>query len=252
MPANLHEFSAADIRKHRSAESCYVTLGSKVYNVSNFLVNHPGGMSLILNHAGTDLGDVLADAAIHRHSNAAYEILEEYHIGFVDSEVASKAVMDGWSKDQPMPERVYTDTDTRMEGEQIPGETERVKKYHEHRFLDLNKPLFPQLWYGGFTREFYLQEVHRPHYYKAGESAILFGNILEPLSKTEWYLVPLIWFPPVIYATITAAAGLGNNMMATAYWVIGLCLWTLIEYTIHRFLFHIDKYGFNLFIWVLR
>jgi 4-hydroxysphinganine ceramide fatty acyl 2-hydroxylase len=120
-------------------------------------------------------------------------------------------------------------------------ETDLLDDYKKHKFLDLNKPLLMQIWFGGFSKDFYLEQVHRPRHYKGGESAPLFGNFLEPLSKTAWYVIPIVWLPPVAYGTIVGGAGCPNIFQAAAYWLLGLFLWTLTEYILHRFLFHLDK-----------
>ncbi|KAL1963604.1 hypothetical protein VTN77DRAFT_8049 [Rasamsonia byssochlamydoides] len=245
MPAKtLSTFTEAEVRAHNSAKSCYVTLGSKVYDVTEFLNDHPGGADLILEYAGADVKEILRDAVSHEHSEAAYEILEDYHVGFVTSEAGSKPTANGGVTETAKTGEsrpVYASTGMSSE-EDLSVETDFAADYRTHKFLDLSKPLFPQLWYGGFTKEFYLQQVHRPRHYKGGESAPLFGNFLEPLSKTPWYMIPIIWLPPVTYATIMAAAGLNNIVAAAAYWIFGLFFWTLVEYALHRFLFHIDKW----------
>jgi len=120
-------------------------------------------------------------------------------------------------------------------------ETDPTSDYKRHKFLDLNRPLLMQVWFGGFTKEFYLEQVHRPRHYKGGESAPLFGNFLEPLSKTPWWVVPTVWLPPVLYGTFLAAQNL-HPFATPAYWIVGLCIWTLVEYGLHRCLFHIDNY----------
>lgn len=99
-----------------------------------------------------------------------------------------------------------------------------------------------QVLFGGFSKDFYLEQVHRPRHYKGGESAPLFGNFLEPLSKTPWWVVPIVWLPPVMYGTYIASFGLSSIGEEAAYWFLGLFLWTLVEYVLHRFLFHLDKY----------
>jgi 4-hydroxysphinganine ceramide fatty acyl 2-hydroxylase len=237
----LPTYTEADVRGHNSAKSCYVTLGSKVYDVTEFLDDHPGGGDLILEYAGTDVKEIMADVVSHRHSEAAFEILEDYHIGFVASETGSKGgVKEAGTTEGSRP--VYVTTGMGSEHD-LTVETDFATDYRTHKFLDLSKPLFPQLWYGGFTKEFYLDQVHRPRHYKGGDSAPLFGNFLEPLSKTPWYIVPIIWLPPITYTTMMAAAGLNNTTAAAAYWLFGLFLWTLVEYVLHRFLFHIDKYA---------
>jgi hypothetical protein len=107
-------------------------------------------------------------------------------------------------------------------------------------FLDLDRPLLAQIWASGYTKEFYLEQVHKPHFYKGDGSAPLFGNFLEPLTKTKWWIVPLLWFPFVAYGTYMSACNL-RPAEVLGYWGFGFCAWTLIEYCMHRFLFHIDK-----------
>jgi 4-hydroxysphinganine ceramide fatty acyl 2-hydroxylase len=123
--------------------------------------------------------------------------------------------------------------------EDLSKDTDASSDYKRHKFLDLNRPLFPQIWFGGFSKEFYLDQVHRPRHYKGGQSAPLFGNFLEPLSLTPWWVVPMIWVPCVAYTVRVGLEGL--SPFATAiYFAIGLAFWTLIEYFLHRFLFHLD------------
>ncbi|PYH86109.1 mitochondrial cytochrome b2 [Aspergillus uvarum CBS 121591] len=47
-------FDAAEVAKHNTAESCWVILYGKVYDVTNFLSDHPGGAKIILKLAGKD------------------------------------------------------------------------------------------------------------------------------------------------------------------------------------------------------
>lgn len=246
----LPTFTQAEVESHNTAKSCYVTLGSKVYDVTSFINDHPGGGDLILEHAGRDVTEIMRDAISHEHTEAAYEILEECLIGFVASEPASKSAANGEAKEpaakdeaagQSQSRPVYASTGMSSE-EDLSVETDPVADYRTHKFLDLSKPLLPQIWYGGFSKEFYLQQVHRPRHYKGGESAPLFGNFLEPLSKTAWYVVPILWLPMVAYGTMLASSGFTNVVEPAAYWIFGLCFWTLVEYGLHRFLFHIDKF----------
>ena len=119
--------------------------------------------------------------------------------------------------------------------------TDIVNDYKENKFLDLSRPMLMQLFNGGFSKEFYLEQVHKPRHYKGGESAPLFGNFLEPLSKTPWWLIPILWLPCIAYGVVTAAKGL-TLVESGAYMVLGLGFWTLIEYIMHRCLFHLDEY----------
>jgi len=251
----------ADVESHNTSKSCYVTIGTKVYDVTDFLDDHPGGEDLILEHGGKDVTEMMRDEASHFHTESAYEILDELLIGFVATEAVSDTVTQSQRltgivplhpNGQGMKELrangtangvaagpVYAATGMSSE-EDLSKETDATTDYKTHRFLDLSKPLFLQIWNGGFSKEFYLEQVHRPRHYKGGDSAPLFGNFLEPLSKTPWFVVPLVWLPLVSYGTWLSAQGLQSSVQVGLYWILGLCIWSLVEYGLHRFLFHLD------------
>ena len=64
MPARtLPTFTRAEVEKHSSSKSCYVTIGTKVFDVTDFIEDHPGGGDLILEYAGKDVEDILKDFA---------------------------------------------------------------------------------------------------------------------------------------------------------------------------------------------
>ncbi|ODH52900.1 hypothetical protein GX48_00767 [Paracoccidioides brasiliensis] len=46
--------NAAEVAKHNTRDSCWVVLYGKVYDVTDFLPNHPGGANIILQLAGKD------------------------------------------------------------------------------------------------------------------------------------------------------------------------------------------------------
>jgi len=251
----LRTITLSDVESRNTSKSCYVTIGNKVYDVTDFLDDHPGGADLILEHGGKDVTEMMQDEVSHFHTEAAYEILDEHLIGFVATETVLdtctqsqngnphrqgmkelrvNGTTNGWARGP-----TYAATGMSSEAD-LSKETDATADYKTHKFLDLNKPLFLQIWNGGFSKEFYLEQVHRPRHYKGGDSAPLFGNFLEPLSKTPWWVVPLVWLPFVSYGTWLAAQGLHSAVQVGLYWTLGLCIWTLVEYGLHRFLFHLD------------
>ena len=252
----------ADVEAHNSSKSCYVTIGTNVYDVTSFLEDHPGGGELIVEYGGKDVSEIMGDEISHAHSEAAYEILEDLHIGFVATDPIMKSVIKSDEPDSivPLPPTkagmqtlkddgtaddikvapVYATTGMST-AEDLSKETDPTTDYKAYKFLDLNRPLLMQVWNGGFSKDFYLEQVHRPRHYKGGESAPLFGNFLEPLSKTAWYVVPTVWLPPVLYGSYLGFQGLSTTKEFLMYWFLGLFLWTLVEYVLHRGLFHVDK-----------
>lgn len=249
MPSRtLPAFTRAEVESHNTSKSCYVTIDDKVYDVTDFAQDHPGGADLVLEYAGKDIKEILRDEASHTHSEAAYDVLDDSLVGFI---VAAKGSTNGAAKEpvstgakavgEGSPGWVHPRTGMARE-EDLSKETDYSSDYKKHKFLDLSRPLFPQIWYGGFSKEFYLDQVHRPRHYKGGESAPLFGNFLEPLSKTPWWMVPIIWLPCIAYGTYLANEGFTSGWKQAACWASGFGLWSLIEYILHRFLFHLDEW----------
>ena len=258
----LPTFLSSDVASRNTDESCYVTIGTKVYDVTEFLDNHPGGGDLILDYGGQDVEKVMGNDVSHTHSEAAYEILEDHLVGFVVNEKVMDTIAKSEKPDNivPLPPNEQGQKELEKNGVAVTGkksvyattgmssaedlsvETDTIADYKRFKFLDLNRPLLMQVWNGGFSKDFYLEQVHRPRHYKGGDSAPLFGNFLEPLSKTPWWVVPMVWLPPVTYGTFLAFANLDNSTHVVAYWLGGLAIWTLVEYVLHRGLFHIDNY----------
>lgn len=46
--------NAEEVAKHNSEQSCHVIVHGKVYDVTEFLPDHPGGKGIILKYAGKD------------------------------------------------------------------------------------------------------------------------------------------------------------------------------------------------------
>jgi 4-hydroxysphinganine ceramide fatty acyl 2-hydroxylase len=239
MPSKtLPTFTRAEVEKNNTERSCYVTVGTKVYDITSFLFDHPGGHRLILDYAGKDIEDILKDSVSHQHTEIAYDILDDSLVGFLVPEKNGTANGNGAVNGD-----TYVHPRTGMSTEDdLSKDTDYNQDYKKHKFLDLGKPLFPQLWYGNFTKRFYLDQVHRPRHYKGGESAPLFGNFLEPLTKTPWWVIPILWLPCDAYGGYLALQGFANPITFAAYWIFGFCIWSLVEYGLHRFLFHLDEY----------
>lgn len=237
----LPTFTLAEVESHNSKKSCYVTLGHNVYDVTDFVDSHPGGGDLVLDYAGKDITDILKDEASHAHGEAAYEVLDDSLVGFLASTNGStkSTVLENGNGSA---NGTYVHPRTGMSCEEdLSKDTDISSDYKTHKFLDLNRPLFPQVWFGGFSKDFYLDQVHRPRHYKGGASAPLFGNFLEPLTKTPWWMIPTVWLPPVGYGLYLANKGLSSPLTTATCFGAGLFIWTFAEYLLHRFLFHLDE-----------
>ena len=81
-------YTAEDVAQHNTTANCWVSRRGKIYDVSAFLPDHPGGDDLILNYAGKDIEEVMKDRDEHEHSDSAYDMLEEYVVGKIGNEAS--------------------------------------------------------------------------------------------------------------------------------------------------------------------
>ncbi|KAI8366105.1 uncharacterized protein BYT42DRAFT_608695 [Radiomyces spectabilis] len=232
-------YTLSEVAKHATCDSCWVIYNDKVYDVTEFMADHPGGDDLILDYAGKDVTAVMKDVLEHDHSEAAYEILEDYCIGSIDKLKADKEMGASLLHRRRM-QLLEEEEESKTYHQQDfhPSETDVTMDIKRNQFLDLRKALVPQMFRARFTKEFYLEQVHKPRY--LSKPAIFFGHpLLEPLSKTAWYMVPIIWLPYTGYHLWKSLAF--SMPVATGMsFALGVLIWTLLEYVLHRFLFHLD------------
>ncbi|RHN62823.1 hypothetical protein MtrunA17_Chr4g0051581 [Medicago truncatula] len=102
--------------------------------------------------------------------------------------------------------------------------------------VDLNKPLVFQV---GYLGEAYEEWVHQPIMSK--ESPRFFhSSFLEFFTRTVWWVVPIVWVPVASYF-IYNSFRLGLPIpQITLFVLLGIFVWTLVEYLLHRFLFHVQ------------
>jgi 4-hydroxysphinganine ceramide fatty acyl 2-hydroxylase len=170
-------YTAEDVAAHKTQSNCWLSHRGKVYNVSKFVNDHPGGDDIILKYAGKDVSGVMAgkEGESHEHSDSAYDMLDEYQIGRLGTE--ESIVRDGESTVHLFSWRSFL-LDWEAPDDFHPEETDSAEDYKKNEFLDLSKPLIRQVWEGHFSKSYYLQQVHQPRHLP--ESARLFGpDILE-------------------------------------------------------------------------
>ncbi|XP_070505602.1 uncharacterized protein [Chironomus tepperi] len=107
----------------------------------------------------------------------------------------------------------------------------------EH-LVDWNKPMIAQI---SKLDNSYYEWVNSP----VDRHLKLFENdILELFTKTPWYLPLLFWTPVIMFLIFIESSSFGTSFemySKTIMWVaLGFCFWTLFEYIMHRFVFHID------------
>ncbi|KAK8509701.1 hypothetical protein V6N13_093554 [Hibiscus sabdariffa] len=75
-------FVYEDLVQHKNRTDCWLLISGKVYDVTQFLEEHPGGDEVLLAASGKDATDDFEDVG---HSDDARELMKKYLIGEVDS-----------------------------------------------------------------------------------------------------------------------------------------------------------------------
>ncbi|XP_051160541.1 fatty acid 2-hydroxylase [Leptopilina boulardi] len=106
------------------------------------------------------------------------------------------------------------------------------------RLIDWNSPILYQV---GSLAENYWKWVNLP----VNRSIRLFrSNFLESITVTPWFIVPIVWIPISLYyfylGCLTNTSGHFIYFLPKIFiaFSCGILLWTFLEYSLHRKLFH--------------
>ncbi|XP_053304766.1 fatty acid 2-hydroxylase [Spea bombifrons] len=248
--------SAAELRGR-----CWVRRGRKVYDVSEFVKLHPGGENLLLDRTGSDIQADL-EGPPHRHSGNALRWLEQYYVGQLEEDAP-----------QEQPRRGAENQHVRARANQYSPAASHASWESEMQFKTLNpkEDLVdwerPLLWQVGHLREKYDEWVHQP----VNRPIRLFhSDFVEWCSKTSWYIVLAVWVPAVAYLVWYCLTELARgetrlfSSFTTDYsihvpivcffplFLTGVMVWTLMEYAIHRYVFHMNPPASNYFLITLH
>ncbi|KAL4313578.1 hypothetical protein GQ457_01G054810 [Hibiscus cannabinus] len=88
-------FVYEDVAKNKERDKCWLLISGKVYDVTQFLEDHPGGDEVLLASSGKDATGDFEDVG---HSDDARNMMKKYYIGEVDSSTVSAP-----KKTKPLP-----------------------------------------------------------------------------------------------------------------------------------------------------
>ncbi|GAB1197259.1 hypothetical protein APSETT444_006552 [Aspergillus pseudonomiae] len=74
----LPEYSAAEVASHNRKDDIWIIVHGKVFDITNYLQDHPGGAEVLIDTAGTDATEAFEDVG---HSEDSVEIMQEFLIG---------------------------------------------------------------------------------------------------------------------------------------------------------------------------
>ncbi|KAG9336922.1 hypothetical protein JZ751_030035 [Albula glossodonta] len=76
--SNAKYYTLEEIKQHNMSKDTWLIIHDKVYDITSFLEEHPGGEEVLLEQAGADATESFEDVG---HSTDAREMLQQYYIG---------------------------------------------------------------------------------------------------------------------------------------------------------------------------
>ncbi|ELU11413.1 hypothetical protein CAPTEDRAFT_171473 [Capitella teleta] len=239
----MKTFTSDEVSRHSGDDSLWVTRDDRVYDVTDFAGRHPGGRAALLQGGGGEVTSLMRTG--HQHSDAAYQILDKYQIG--------------WLSDEPNG-NVSVRQRKRENGKK---DDNKLKGWREDELIDWSKPLY---WQVGHLGDNYMEWVHSP----VDRQIKLFrSEFAEFFSTAPWWVVPIVWLPVMcMYITLSFlnySNGAGEVWMPNFYgglWTctyhmpflfgFGAVMWSLFEYVVHRWLFHMRPPSWSPFLTTLH
>ncbi|KAG5036826.1 hypothetical protein AAZX31_07G050800 [Glycine max] len=82
MGSKTKTFTFEEVAKHNHRKDCWIIVKGKVYDVTPFLDDHPGGDEVLVTATEKDATTDFEDIG---HSDSATEMMEKYFVGEVDT-----------------------------------------------------------------------------------------------------------------------------------------------------------------------
>ncbi|XP_020592432.1 cytochrome b5 [Phalaenopsis equestris] len=99
MPTLTRLYSMQEAAQHSTREDCWVVIDGKVYDVTKYLDDHPGGDDVLISATGRDSTEEFEDAG---HSKTARELMKDYCVGEIDkSHVNVISELEIFTKEKP-------------------------------------------------------------------------------------------------------------------------------------------------------
>ncbi|KAK4768513.1 hypothetical protein SAY87_003654 [Trapa incisa] len=74
-------YTLAEVSEHNTSKDCWLVIDGKVYDVTKFLEDHPGGDEVLLTSTGKDATEDFEDVG---HSTSARKMLDDFYVGEID------------------------------------------------------------------------------------------------------------------------------------------------------------------------
>jgi 4-hydroxysphinganine ceramide fatty acyl 2-hydroxylase len=214
--SKLSPYTLQQVSLHNKKEDAWIIINGWVLDITYFFQLHPGGDQILHQYLGKDASSVFKDDKVHRHSIAAYNLLKKFRVGYVQGMVKESDVKDALNE----------------------------TKYPEDYGIDLNRGL---VWQTALLGEKYDEFIKKTFLAPEQKTLKYFDNVvLEFFSKSPWYTVPILWIP-LLLLQLVFSVKLGVGLIGLpVLFVVGVLSWCLLEYTLHRFIFHMETSTFSM------
>ncbi|OQD94974.1 hypothetical protein PENSOL_c023G01191 [Penicillium solitum] len=82
-------YTLEEVQQHNKPDDIWIVLHNKVYDVTKYLEDHPGGSAILIEVGGTDATEAFEETG---HSDEAREELVKFHIGDLPSEEHAETI----------------------------------------------------------------------------------------------------------------------------------------------------------------
>lgn len=218
------------------------------YDLSQFAHKHPGGINTLKGLHNQDMQERFERTP--GHSEAAKYLMKEYRIcdknnnDDGDSIDSNGGTANGHQRDYG---KNGLGKSNGMNGVNQKGTSngdipKPTDDSMEH-LVDWSRPMLVQIPTLG---KHYVEWVNKP----VDRQLRLFGPAwLENLTKTPWWVVPAFWIPTILYIIhvgvrqhLVPEPTLVDHLTPTVLGCLafGVAIWSLLEYSLHRWVFHLD------------
>lgn len=104
MPSDKAPIDAAEVAKHTSPDDCWIIVHDQVYDVTEWLNEHPGGSKIILKYAGKDATEEYEP--IHPPDAITENLPAEKHLGPVEKSSVKKVVKEVTEEERALETRM--------------------------------------------------------------------------------------------------------------------------------------------------
>jgi len=88
----MKEYTMEEVQKHNKENDLWLVIDGNVYDVTNFLSNHPGGINPLLNRGGQDVSTYFHNITKHKSNAEMSTLMKSMLIGKVVKPIKIRAI----------------------------------------------------------------------------------------------------------------------------------------------------------------